>query len=71
MWLLVANIVIPPKTQCLRMSLLVLFKEYMHTSKQITGFSGTTGVACINTNRNYVLIEKEQEYIDTINKRLN
>jgi site-specific DNA-methyltransferase (adenine-specific) len=32
--------------------------------------SGTTGVACKNTNRNYILIEKEQEYIDIINKRL-
>lgn len=33
--------------------------------------SGTTAVACINTNRNYILIEKEQEYIDIINKRLS
>ncbi len=32
--------------------------------------SGTTGVACKNTNRNYILIEKEPEYIDIINKRL-
>jgi len=32
--------------------------------------SGTTGVACKNLNRNYILIEKEQEYIDIINKRL-
>lgn len=32
--------------------------------------SGTTGVACTNTNRDYILIEKEQEYIDIINKRL-
>ena len=32
--------------------------------------SGTTGVACKNTNRNFILIEKEQEYIDIINKRL-
>lgn len=33
--------------------------------------SGTTGVACKNTGRNYILIEKEQEYVDIINKRLN
>ena len=33
--------------------------------------SGTTGVACKNLNRNYILIEKEQEYIDIINNRLN
>lgn len=32
--------------------------------------SGTTGVACQNLNRNFILIEKEQEYIDIINKRL-
>ena len=33
--------------------------------------SGTTGVACKNLNRNFILIEKEPEYIDIINKRLN
>lgn len=33
--------------------------------------SGTTGVACRNLNRNYILIEKEQEYIEIINKRLS
>ena len=32
--------------------------------------SGSTGVACKNLNRNYILIEKEPEYIDIINKRL-
>jgi site-specific DNA-methyltransferase (adenine-specific) len=32
--------------------------------------SGTTGVACINTNRNYILIEKEPEYIEIIKNRL-
>ncbi len=33
--------------------------------------SGTTGVACMNTGRNYILIEKESEYIDIIRKRLS
>ena len=33
--------------------------------------SGTTGIACKNLNRNYILIEKEPEYIEIINKRLN
>ena len=33
--------------------------------------SGTTGVACKNLNRNFILIEKEHEYIDIINKRLS
>jgi len=32
--------------------------------------SGTTGVACKKLGRNFILIEKEQEYIDIINKRL-
>jgi DNA modification methylase len=32
--------------------------------------SGTTGVACRNLKRNFILIEKEKEYIDIINKRL-
>lgn len=32
--------------------------------------SGTTGIACINTNRNYILIEKEEKYFDIINERI-
>jgi site-specific DNA-methyltransferase (adenine-specific) len=32
--------------------------------------SGTTGVACLNLNRKFILIEKEEKYIDIINKRL-
>jgi len=32
--------------------------------------TGTTGVACQNLNRNFILIEKEQEYIDIIKQRL-
>jgi site-specific DNA-methyltransferase (adenine-specific) len=32
--------------------------------------SGTTGVACINTNRKYILIEKEEKYIDIIKSRI-
>jgi DNA modification methylase len=33
--------------------------------------SGTTGIACKILNRNYILIEKESEYIKIIKKRLN
>jgi len=33
--------------------------------------SGTTGVACQNLNRNFILMEKEQEYVDIIKQRLN
>lgn len=32
--------------------------------------SGTTGVACQNLNRNCIMIEKEEEYCEIINKRL-
>lgn len=32
--------------------------------------SGTTGIACINTNRNCILIEKEEKYFDIINERI-
>ena len=32
--------------------------------------SGTTAIACLNTNRKYILIEQEQEYINIINKRI-
>jgi len=32
--------------------------------------SGTTGVACQNLNRNCILMEKDQEYCDIIEKRL-
>lgn len=32
--------------------------------------SGTTGAACIDTNRDYILIEKEEKYFDITNKRL-
>lgn len=33
--------------------------------------SGTTGVAARNLKRNFILIEKEPEYVDIINKRLS
>src|ERR1035437_4220050 len=32
--------------------------------------SGTTAIACINTNRNYIQIEKEQKYYDIILNRV-
>ena len=35
-----------------------------------TAGSGTTGVACKNLNRNYILIEKEQKYYEIIKERL-
>ncbi len=32
--------------------------------------SGTTGIACVNTGRDYILIEREEEYIEIIKARL-
>ena len=32
--------------------------------------SGTTAIACINTNRHFIGIEKEQKYVDIANKRI-
>jgi site-specific DNA-methyltransferase (adenine-specific) len=32
--------------------------------------SGTTAIACLNTNRNYILIEKEPKYCEIIKKRI-
>jgi site-specific DNA-methyltransferase (adenine-specific) len=32
--------------------------------------SGSTAVACINTNRNYIGFELEEDYIEIINKRI-
>lgn len=32
--------------------------------------SGTTGIACMNTNRDYILMEKEEEYFNIINNRI-
>lgn len=33
--------------------------------------SGTTGVACMNLNRNFIGIEKYKEYYDIANQRLS
>ena len=32
--------------------------------------SGTTAVACLNTNRNFIGIEQEQKYVDIANERI-
>lgn len=33
--------------------------------------SGTTGIACLNTKRNFIMIEKEEKYCEIIKKRLS
>jgi DNA modification methylase len=34
------------------------------------GGSGTTAIACLNTNRQFIVMEKEQKYYDIIKKRV-
>ena len=50
-----------------------LIKTYTNEGNLVldnTAGSGTTGVACQNTNRDYILIEKEEEYYNVILDRL-
>lgn len=50
-----------------------LIKTYTNDNETVLdncAGSGTTAIACMNTNRNYILIEKEQKYIDIINNRI-
>ena len=42
----------------------------MDILKKITGYSGTTGVACKNLNRNFILIEQDEKYCDIIKERV-
>mgnify|MGYP003496463127 CR=1 FL=1 len=50
-----------------------LIKTYTNENELVldnTAGSGTLGVAAKNTNRNYILIEKEKKYFDIIENRL-
>ena len=50
-----------------------LVKTYTNENDIVLDFtagSGTTGIACMNTNRKCVLIEKEEKYCDIIVERL-
>lgn len=50
-----------------------LIKTYTNENDIILDFaagSGTTGIACMNTNRRCVLIEKDEKYCETIKNRL-
>lgn len=50
-----------------------LIKTYSNqgdTVLDICAGSGTTGVACENLKRNYILIEKEEKYVEVIKERL-
>jgi site-specific DNA-methyltransferase (adenine-specific) len=50
-----------------------LVKTYSNEGDTILDFtagSGTTGIACMNTNRKCILIEKEEKYCELIKDRL-
>ena len=50
--------------------LIKTYSKEWETVLDFTAGSGTTWVACQNTNRNYILIEKDERYCDIIRKRL-
>ena len=50
-----------------------LIKTYTNENMVVLdcfGGSGTTAIACLNTNRQFIVIEKEQKYYDIILKRV-
>ena len=50
-----------------------LIKTYTNENELVLDFtmgSGTTGVACVNTNRNFIGIELDPTYFDIACKRI-
>ena len=50
-----------------------LVKTYTNENDTVLDFtmgSGTTGIACVNTNRNFIGIELDKEYFNIANKRI-
>jgi len=51
-----------------------LIKTYTNENETVLDFtcgSGTTGVACVNTNRNFIGIEKDENYFKIASERIN
>jgi site-specific DNA-methyltransferase (adenine-specific) len=51
-----------------------LIKTYTNEGETVLDFtmgSGTTGVACVNTNRNFIGIEKDDKYFEIAQDRIN
>ena len=51
-----------------------LIKTYTEENQKVFDFtmgSGTTGVACKNTNRKFIGIEKDQKYFELAKTRIN
>jgi site-specific DNA-methyltransferase (adenine-specific) len=52
----------------------ILVKTYTNEGDWILDFtmgSGSTGVACVNTNRNFIGIEKDETYFKIAEQRIN
>ena len=50
-----------------------LIRTYTNEGETVLDFtagSGSTGVACVNTNRNFIGIEKEKKYFDIASERI-
>ncbi|MDQ0154921.1 DNA-methyltransferase [Robertmurraya andreesenii] len=50
--------------------LIKTFSNEGDTVVDLTAGSGSTAVACVNTNRNFIAIEREKEYVEIANKRI-
>ena len=51
-----------------------LIKTYTNEGETVLDFtmgSGSTGVACVNTNRNFIGIEQDEKYFNIANNRVN
>ena len=51
-----------------------LIKTYTNEGETVLDFtmgSGTTGVACVNLNRNFIGMELDDKYFDIAKKRIN
>lgn len=50
-----------------------LVKTYTNENETVLDFtmgSGSTGVACVNTNRNFIGIEQDENYFEIAKKRI-
>ena len=50
-----------------------LIKTYTNENETVLDFtmgSGTTGVACVNTNRNFIGIELDKDYFEIAKERI-
>ena len=51
-----------------------LIKTYTNENETVLDFtmgSGSTGVACVNTNRNFIGIEMDDNYFNIATERIN